>query len=137
MRVLLDTDVILDVMMARAPFAREAAELLDLSEKGAFEPYVSALTPLNVFYIARKAKPSANLREAIKELLKAVKVCPINEAIIKAAFDLPFSDYEDAVQHCCATNEGLDAIVTRNVKDYRHSTLPVFTPTEFLSQINS
>lgn len=137
MRVLLDTDVILDVISARVPFTLEASELLDLNEKGAFEAYISALTPLNVFYIARKAKSSTNLRESIKELLQAVKVCPLNDAVLNAAFALPFSDYEDAVQHCCATAEGLEAIVTRNVRDYKNSTLPVFTPAEFLSHIKS
>jgi predicted nucleic acid-binding protein len=137
MRVLLDTDVILDVITARVPFAQEAGELLDLNEQGAFEAYISALTPLNVFYIARRAKSAANLRESVKELLQAVKVCPLNDAILNAAFALPFKDYEDAVQHCCATAAGLDAIVTRNVRDYKNSLLPVFTPAEFLSHLKS
>jgi hypothetical protein len=70
-------------------------------------------------------------------LLQAVKVCPLNESILDAAFALPFNDYEDAVQHCCATATGLDAIVTRNVRDYRNSTLPVFTPAQFLSHLES
>jgi predicted nucleic acid-binding protein len=137
MKVLLDTDVILDVIAARIPFKQEAAELLDLSEQGAFDAYISALTPLNVFYVARKARSSANLRESIKELLQAVRVCPLNDSVLNAAFALPFSDYEDAVQHCCATAAGLEAIVTRNVRDYKNSTLPVFTPAEFLSHIKS
>jgi predicted nucleic acid-binding protein len=137
MRVLLDTDVILDVITARMPFTAEAEELLDLSEQGAFEAYISALTPLNVFYIARKAKSSANLREAIKELLETVKVCPINDSVLNAAFALPFNDYEDAVQHCCATAAGLEAIVTRNVRDYKNSILQVFSPAEFLGHIRS
>jgi predicted nucleic acid-binding protein len=137
MRVLLDTDVILDVITARLPFAQEAGELLDLNEQGAFEAYISALTPLNVFYIGRKAKSSANLRESVKELLQAVKVCPLNDSVLNAAFALPFKDYEDAVQHCCATAAGLDAIVTRNVRDYKNSRLPVFTPAEFLSHLKS
>lgn len=137
MRVLLDTDVILDVMTARVPFDAEAAELLDLSEKGAFEAYISALTPLNVFYIGRKAKNPANLRKAIRELLQIVKVCPLNDSVLDAAFALPFSDYEDAVQHCCATAQGLEGIVTRNVRDFKNSALPVFTPAEFLIHIKS
>lgn len=137
MRVLLDADVIVDVITARLPFTAEAAELLDLSEKGVFEAYISALTPLNVFYIARKAKSSINLSESIRDLLQAVKVCAINEAVLKDAFALPFKDYEDAVQHCCATAEGLEAIVTRNVRDYKNATLPVFTPAEFLAKLRS
>jgi len=137
MRVLLDTDVILDVISARVPFAAEASELLDLSEKGAFDAYISALTPLNVFYIARNTKSAASLRASIKDLLQTVRVCPLNDSVLNAAFALPFSDYEDAVQHCCATAEGLEGIVTRNISDYKNSTLSVFTPTEFLSHIKS
>lgn len=137
MRVLVDTDVVLDVIMARLPFARAGAELLDLGEQGVFEVHISALTPLNVFYIARKAKGSRDLRQAIKELLQTVKVCQLDHSVLTAAFALPFSDYEDAVQHCCATANQLDAIVTRNTADYKNATLPVFTPTEFLNHIKS
>jgi len=135
MRVLLDTDVVLDLIMARIPFASAAGELFDLSEQGVFQAHVSALTPLNIFYIARKAKSSTDLRAAIKQLVQSVNVCPIDEAILVAAFALPFSDYEDAVQHCCATASSLDAIVTRNTKDYKNATLPVYSPTDFLDQL--
>jgi len=137
MRVLLDTDVVLDLIMARQPFVSAAVELFDLGELGAFEPHISALTPLNVFYIARKAKSSTDLRSAVKQLVQRVKVCPLDRATIIAAFILPFNDYEDAVQHCCATANSLDAIVTRNTKDYKNATLPVFTPTEFLNHLKS
>lgn len=137
MRVLFDTDVVLDLIMARQPFASEAAELFDLGEQGAFEPHISALTPLNIFYIARKAKSSIDLRTAVKQLVGSVNICALAESTILAAFALPFSDYEDAVQHCCATASGLDAIVTRNTKDYENATLPIFTPTEFLNHLKS
>ncbi|MDQ1707484.1 MAG: hypothetical protein QOJ88_695 [Pyrinomonadaceae bacterium] len=137
MRVLLDTDVILDVITARVPFANEAAELLDLNERGSFEAYISALTPLNVFYIARKAISSATLREAIKDLLASVKVCPVNDAVLHAAFAVDFTDYEDGVQHCGAVAAGLEGIVTRNLRDFKNSALPVFTPAEFLDHIKS
>ena len=137
MRVLLDTDVVLDLIMARAPFASSVGELFDLSDLGLFEAHISALTPLNIFYIARKAKNATDLREAIKQLVRSVTICPIDYTILVAAFALPFSDYEDAVQHCCATASSLDAIVTRNIKDYKNATLPVFTPTEFLNHVKS
>ena len=137
MRVLLDTDVVLDVIMARAPFAKEAAELFDLSEQGLFEAYVSAITPLNVFYVARKAKPAGDLRQAIEQLLRTVRVGSIDQSVLLAAFALPFNDYEDAVQNACATASGVDAIVTRNLDDYKNATLPVFSPTEFLVKLKS
>ncbi|MCU1268293.1 MAG: uncharacterized protein JWM21_4611 [Acidobacteria bacterium] len=137
MRVLLDTDVVLDLIMAREPFAIAAGELFDLSEQGVFEANVSALTPLNIFYIARKAKSAPDLRQAVEQLVQSVNVCPLDYAILAAAFTLPFSDYEDAGQHCCATASSLDAIVTRNTRDYKNATLPVFGPTEFLNKLKS
>ena len=137
MRVLLDTDVVLDVILAREPFAKDAIELLDLSEAGAFEAYVSAITPLNIFYIARKAKAVRDLRQAIQRLLQTVGVCPIDKSILTSAFQLRFVDYEDAVQHESAVLAGLEAIVTRDIHDYKYSTLPVFSPDGFLQHLKS
>ncbi len=137
MRVLLDTDVVLDVILGCEPFAKEAAEILDLSEQGAFDAYVSAITPLNVFYVARKARTKADLRQAVHGLLQTVCVCTIDESVLANAFTLSFQDYEDAVQHCCATANNLEGIVTRNLKDYKNATLPVFSPADFLRKLES
>ncbi len=137
MRVLLDTDVVLDVIMARAPFAKAAAELLDLNEQGLFEAYICGITPINIFYIARKAKSSADLRQTISQLLQTVRVCPLDHSVLTNAFNLPFNDYEDAVQHASATASRLDAIVTRNVSDYKNATLPVFAPADFLNHLTN
>jgi hypothetical protein len=68
-------------------------------------------------------------------LLASLPVCPIDGAMAQAALALPFSDYEDAVQHASAMANGLDAIVTRNHKDYRRATLSVFSPADFLAQL--
>lgn len=135
MRVLLDTEVILDVIMAREPFANVAAELLDLSEQGQFDAFISAITPINIFYIARKAKSKTDLRQTVIALLNTLQICPIDYSTLIEAFDLQFSDYEDATQCACAVANQLDAIVTRNVTDYRLATLPIFTPTEFLNRM--
>jgi predicted nucleic acid-binding protein len=135
MRVLLDTDVVMDVMVARLPFAQTSGQLLDLASKGTFEAYVSSITPINIFYVARKAKSVGNLRDALSQLLQTVRVCPIDHSVLTAALDLPFADYEDAVQHAAAAASKLDAIVTRNLKDYGNATLPVFSPVDFLNQL--
>ena len=137
MRALLDTDVVLDVITERAPFAVAAAELLDLNEQGLFEAYISAITPINIFYIARKAKSSPDLKQAVKHLLQAVRVCPIDHAVLTDALALPFADYEDAVQHVSAGAIGLDAIVTRNLDDYQNATLPVYSPFDFLNYLKA
>jgi predicted nucleic acid-binding protein len=135
MRVLLDTDVVLDVMLARLPFAQTAAQLLDLADKGLFEAYISSITPINIFYVARKAKSIGDLKQALSRLLKAVRVCAIDHSMLTSGLSLPFTDYEDAVQHAAATASQLDAIVTRNLKDYKNATLPIFSPTDFLNQL--
>ena len=135
MRVLLDTDVVLDVMLARLPFAQTAAQLLDLAEKGLFEAYISSITPINIFYVARKAKNIGDLKQALSRLLQTVRICAIDHSILTSGLALPFADYEDAVQHAAATASNLDAIVTRNLKDYKNATLPVFSPTDFLNQL--
>lgn len=137
MRALLDTDVVLDVLLERVPFVADAEELLDLCRQGRFDAYVSAVTPVNIFYIARKAKSSGDLRQAISDLLRLVRVCPVDHAALVLAVNSPISDYEDAVQHACAEAAGLDAIVTRNLGDYGNAALPVFSPSDFLKHLAS
>jgi predicted nucleic acid-binding protein len=136
MRVLFDTDVVLDVIAERVPFAAVASELLDSSEQGLFEAYISGITPINIFYIARKAKGSTDLRQAIGRLLRAVRVCPVDHAVLVSALTSSISDYEDAVQHASAA-AGLDAIVTRNLDDYKNAVLPVYSPADFLNQLKT
>ncbi len=137
MRVLFDTDVVLDFLWWREPFAETAGELFELNAQGAFYGYISGITPMNVFYLTHKAKGISQARQAIGDLLTAVSVCPITHAILNQAFTLPFTDYEDAVQHACATASGLEAIVTRNLDDYKNATLPVFAPADFLNHLKA
>ena len=128
MRVLLDTDVILDFFLEREPFIANATALLEANQRGDFDGYISASTPINVFYHARKFKGIAVARQVVTILLASLPVCPIDGAVVQAALLLSFSDYEDAVQHASATASGMDVIVTRNREDYRRATLPVLSP---------
>ena len=135
MRVLLDTDVVLDYWLEREPFAQPASQLLELNAQGVFDAYISGITPVNIFYIARKSLAHERLRQAIDDLLLTMRVCPITHEVLNQALTLPFTDYEDAVQHAAAAASKLDAIVTRNLKDYGNATLPVFSPADFLNQL--
>jgi predicted nucleic acid-binding protein len=137
MRVLLDTDVVLDFLLACEPFAAAARALFMLIARGACVGYVCGITPINVFYLARKDKDGIEAKQVIGKLLSLVQICEVNRAILEAALALPFSDYEDATQHACAVASGLDAIVTRNLDDYKNATLPVFSPTDFLNYLQS
>ena len=137
MRVLLDTDIIFDFVLEREPFFQAARDLILLNTKGQFEGYISSTTPVNLFYLGRKIVGAVQIRQGIGDLLKLVQVCPITHACLTQALSLSFADYEDAVQHSSAAEIGLDAIVTRNLKDYKNATLPVFSPTDFLVKLKS
>ena len=97
MRVLFDTDVVLDLLLDRVPFAQDAATLFELHEQGRLEAYISGISVVNVFYITRKLKGIDTARLAVEELLKTLGVCPIDRNVLADAQRLPFSDYEDAV----------------------------------------
>lgn len=132
MRVLLDTNVVLDFVLARQPFFVEANVIFVRLQNGEFDASVSPITPINVFYTTRKEKEKATAFAAIEELLKLVQIARSDSEIFQNALLLGFNDYEDAVQHECAVAENLDAIVTRNTKDYKNSSVKVYSPTEFL-----
>jgi len=135
MRVLFDTNIILDLLLDREPFAEHAAELWCANADGRIEGFVSVITPINLFYIARRLRDHTTAFRAVQELLAAFAVCPLDQSSLHTALTLPFNDYEDAVQHVSAVNNSLDAIVTRNLKDFAGATIPVFSPAELLAKL--
>ena len=137
MRILMDTSVILDVFLQREPHYADAARLWDANLNGRLEAWVSAITPINIVYIGRKFKDTKLLREAISGLLATHKVCTLNWEILNAALVLPVKDFEDAVQIAGALSHQLDAIVTRDKKDFSESPLPVYTPIELLALLEN
>jgi predicted nucleic acid-binding protein len=137
MRVLLDTDVVLDVLADRQPFAIEAAVLWLAHEQGRLEAYISPITPINIFYILRRQLGTTQARQLVGRLLRTVPVCPLDQTILKRADELPMADFEDAVQAAAAEAAGFDAVITRNTKDYASAPLPIFTPAEALGQLGT
>jgi len=131
-RILLDTDINLDFVLARQPFFVEAKEIFLRLAQNKFEAYIADITAINIYYFGRKEIGRSNALKELEKLLRLVKVCTVNSAILQKAINSPITDYEDAVQHECAVTENLNAIVTRNAKDYKNSSVKVFSPTEFL-----
>lgn len=137
MRVLLDNDVTLDYILKRSPFAVEARAIFERLKGNEIEVFVAPITPVNVFYITRKEKGKDAAFQAVEDLLLAVKISKINKNLMRNALKLNFTDYEDAVQHACAEAENLDAIISRDLSDYKNATLPVYSPTEFLKMLKT
>ncbi|MDQ3748362.1 MAG: PIN domain-containing protein [Acidobacteriota bacterium] len=132
MKILLDNDVVLDYVLERQPFYVPAEEIFMLNAKNDITVYVSGITPVNIFYTGRKLKGRDFTFKAVRRLLLLVEVCRMDKQILQNAFSLNFTDFEDAVQCASAIAENLDAIVTRNTKDYKNSSIKVYSPGEFL-----
>ncbi len=132
MRILLDNNVVLDFLTARQPFFAEAKQIFQYLDSGKIDCFVSAITPINVFYITRKLSGKDVAMQAVKDLLSAVEICQTDMKILREATYSAICDYEDAVQHESAIAESLDAIITRNTKDFANATLKVYSPSEFL-----
>jgi predicted nucleic acid-binding protein len=134
-RALLDTNVVLDFLLDRPPFAEAAAAIWEALVQKRFEGYVAAITPINLFYIARKLKGTEMARASVAGLIRDCQICPLDRTTLQTALALPLKDYEDAAQLASALASGLDIIVTRDPADFAGASLAVLSPVEFLAKI--
>lgn len=137
MKVLFDTNVLLDLLLARSPHVETAARLLSSVDTGRIEGVVSATTVTTIHYIAAKSVGQKQARKLLRDLLALLQVAPIDGDVLAKALALNFTDFEDAVLHEAARASGAAAIVTRNVKDFTRATIPVFSPRELLAVITA
>lgn len=115
MRILVDTNIILDLLLEREAFLDDAEALFQEIASGKLIAYVTATTLTDIFYIARRHTQSIErAREAIAMTLASVEICPVDRAVLELALVLEISDFEDALQVACAVSQELDAIVTRD-----------------------
>ena len=131
-KVLLDTDVVLDLLLKRPPFDRDALVLFQWAEQGRLEIGVSALSFSNIFFIARKILNRDKALDLLNLLDDLVQTCPVGQSTIRLALQSKFVDFEDAIQHFCALEAGIPTLVTRNVRDYAKSELAIHTPDSFV-----
>jgi predicted nucleic acid-binding protein len=134
----LDTDVVIDLLADRQPHSAAVAQLFDMAEKGALRLYISALSYSNIYYILKKASTHQTLKAILQDLEALTETLPVTKAIIAAALHSDFKDFEDSIQyHTALSSKKTDAIITRNVKDYKLSELTVLTPEEALSVLSN
>ena len=132
MKIQLDTDVVLDLLLDRIPFSEDAAALFSLAENGKIEAYVAATTITTVHYLAGRATNVRKARRMTTLLMSLVEIAPVNQTVLSRALTNGFTDYEDAVIHESARLVGADVVITRNLKDYKRATLSVMSPKAFL-----
>jgi predicted nucleic acid-binding protein len=124
-RVFVDADVILDLLLSREPFLPSARALFMLIQKRGVEGYVSPLILSNLFYILRKGSTGPQALSAVRKLRLILGVLPMDERTVDLALASSFTDLEDAFQYYAAVEQNLDALITRNKKDYQVSDLPI------------
>jgi len=134
MKVLVDTNVILDVLCNRKEFVEDSLRVFQCCEAQHITGYISALSIPNIVYIMRKELDQEKIREILHTLTMVFSVVELRESDLLKAAELPFDDYEDAIQSICAARVRADYIVTRNGKDFTNSLVPVIGPTDLLEQ---
>jgi predicted nucleic acid-binding protein len=131
--VLIDTDVILDFFFDRKPFSEEASKLLSLCEKGEVKGFVTSIMLSNVYYLLRKTASHEKVVENLKMLMNIIDVTTTNKKTVIEALNSEFKDFEDALQNFSAINDKeIKVIITRNIKDYKSSTLSIMTQETYL-----
>lgn len=130
MKVLFDTNIVLDVLMDRAPYSDAAVELFSRVEDGIITGYLCATTITTVFYLAAKTLGTTRAQEEIKKLFQLFEIAPVNRSVLETALVLAFNDYEDAVLHEAACHINADAIVTRNQRDFVKSRISIHSSAE-------
>ncbi|GAB4469888.1 MAG: PIN domain-containing protein [Elainellaceae cyanobacterium] len=138
MKVLIDTNILLDFLLQREPFFQDAELLFQGIGSGQTIGYVTATTLTDIFYIARRHSRSIEqARQTISEILAAMEICPVNREILEVALGSGLADFEDAIQIACAVAEGLDAILSRDAQGFLSSPIPALSVQEYLSQLSS
>lgn len=132
-RLFVDTNIVIDLFAKREPFYTEAATLFSLADTKKLLLNVSALTFANANYILLQSKKQDEAKLILRKLKLIVSVVSLDEKIVGLSLnDNDFKDYEDALQYYSALDNGAEAIITRNLRDFKKSKLPVMTAAQFL-----
>jgi predicted nucleic acid-binding protein len=136
-KILIDTNIVLDFLLQREPFFQNADLLFRAIDSGHVVGYITATTLTDIFYIARRHTGSIEqARQAISETLTAMVICSVNRVVLESAYMSGLSDFEDAVQIACAVAQELDAITTRDAH-FSSTFPPVLTVEEILQRLES
>jgi predicted nucleic acid-binding protein len=135
---LLDTNVLIDYLTRREPFGEDATELMQAGVAGETRLYAASLSFANIEYIVRRQTSSAQARQLLLRLVQLVEILPVDAATIRQALASDFSDFEDGIQYFVALAQpAMHAIVTRDPKGFRASTLPIISVVQALTELDA
>lgn len=134
-KILLDTNIVIDLLASREPFYAEAARLFSLADKKEIKLSVSALSLANAHYILSKFIQEQEARKALRSLKVLITTLPLDDKIVDLALNADFEDFEDAIQYYTAIENDQELIITRNQSDFKNSKIPIMTAGEFIKSI--
>lgn len=136
MKLLIDTNILLDAVLAREPFATDAKQILEWVDAGWIVGCVTATTLTDLFYIVRRQTKHIQLaKQAVETVLATLQVLPVNRDVVERALALDIEDLEDGIQAACAIGNQVDAIATRDIQGFKAVDIPVLTVSELQIQI--
>jgi len=128
--VLLDTNVVLDVLLARAPWVDDAVELLDAMARRQLRGCVAGHTLTTIYYLVERARDRRTAVTAVSDLLDLLEIVPLGGDDFRRALAMGLSDFEDAVQVAACLRSGAQFVVTRNPRDFRGAPVELRSPAE-------
>lgn len=137
MKVLLDTNIIIDIALERQPFFAESEQVLIFVEQGRIKGYISASTFGDLYYIIRRDKGRDMALEFLSNIATICQVATLDGAAITMALTANFRDFEDAIQYSTARVNQLEAIVTRDIADFPVSTPRILTPAQLIQELTN
>ncbi len=136
-RIFIDTNIIIDLLADRKPHSKFAIALFEVAESKKITLYTSSHSIATSYYLLKKVTDEKKLRLVLLGLLDFVKIIPIDEHILKRGLKSKHKDFEDGLQILSAVSvESMDCIVTRNLKDFKESDIPVFSPDSVMKGMN-
>lgn len=132
MKIMIDTNVLLDVLLEREEFLQDSLRVLQFCNTNLVEGHILSLSLANIFYYGRKRFGLPKTYQALNGLRTLLVVDDMSAADCQKAIEMGWRDYEDCIHCLSAKRNGCDYIVTRNAKDFTNSPIPAVTPTEFL-----
>ena len=135
-KLFVDTNIVIDLLARREPYYEEAANLFSLADKKIIELSISSLTIANTSYTLLRQTNATSAKEILRKLRLIVNTLPLDDKIIGIALnDNSFDDFEDGLQYTTAMENNQDLIITRNLKDFKNSSLPVMTARQFIEML--
>lgn len=135
-KILVDTNVIIDVLAKRESFYEDSAKIFSLADLGRVKLVISALSIANVHYILYHVMKIKSASAILGKFKVLVELLPLNDKLLDLAIsDTKFNDFEDSIQYFTALDAQCDLIITRNIKDFKNSTIPTLQPKEYLAKL--